>query len=128
MQNIGKPSYRFMPHREQINLIKIEKAKSKNFQDQHQWKLKQHNGALKKGLKAHLFKEKLMLHRSYLTNSMQRSENRQQKYVANPIGFQKVNKNLNRENSKIFIEENGSRGHATKNIQHVTKSRLARGI
>jgi len=30
----------FLSHREQLKLLKIEKAKAKNFRDQHSWKLK----------------------------------------------------------------------------------------
>ena len=33
IKKINHPSFKFIPHRQQINMIKLEKAKHKNFED-----------------------------------------------------------------------------------------------
>lgn len=124
LKHLDPTSQRFISHRQQINLIKKEKAKNKNFDDQHRWKLKGYNGTLKKGLKAHLNKEKLMLHRSYLTDSMERVRVRQQQYATNLLAFKGMNNSVQ---GHVFADRTQDRKfYPTARINF--KDRLALGI
>lgn len=52
-----------MPFREQMKFLKHQRAKKKNLEDQHRWKLEQNPGKLNKGLRAQLIKERQILQR-----------------------------------------------------------------
>jgi|APCry1669190327_1035288.scaffolds.fasta_scaffold74457_1 hypothetical protein len=54
----NKQNLRFMSHRDKIKLLKHEKMKYENLQQQHKWKLETHLKKYPKALKAQLNKER----------------------------------------------------------------------
>mgnify|MGYP006092518513 FL=1 len=58
-----------MPFREQMKFLKHQRAKKKNLDDQHRWKLESNPGKLNKGLRAQLIKERQILQRQHVAEN-----------------------------------------------------------
>jgi len=62
-----------LSHRDKIKLIKHEKLKKKNFDDQHRWKLQRGHAAFDRGLGARLNKDRQILLKSFLNENCKRN-------------------------------------------------------
>ena len=62
-----------LSHRDRIKLIKHEKLKKKNFDDQHRWKLQRGHAAFDRGLRARLNNDRQILLKSFLNENYKKN-------------------------------------------------------
>ena len=77
-----------MSHRDKIKLLKHEKMKYENLQEQHKWKLETHLKKYPKALKAQLNKERQILLKSFIYENVNWQKMKTDKTKQNSVLYQ----------------------------------------